>query len=208
MLTVGEILRTEREKQGLSLQSIEKKIRIRSKFLSAVEKNDWSQFSSNVYISGIIKNYAAFLGLNSDRALAFFRREYEKREEEASFKGKLSKRMLISERRRSTLLGLTAVAVLFFSYFGYQIYRYLAPPTVNIYEPTESVFRRVDRVTVIGKTEKEAVITIFDSRVFQDERGNFHYDFPLKQGKNNFVIKVVGANGKTTTLKREYFLDP
>lgn len=208
MLTAGEILRTEREAQGLSLQAVEKKIRIRSKFLSAVEKNDWSQFSSNVYISGIIKNYATFLGLNSDRALAFFRREYEKREDDASFKAKLSKKMLISERKKSTVLSLIAVAVLFFSYFGYQIYRYLAPPTVKISEPVESVFRRVDKVTVIGKTEKEAVITIFDSRVFQDESGNFHYDYPLKQGKNNLVIKVVGANGKITILKREYFLDP
>lgn len=208
MLTVGEILKTEREKQGLTFQEIEKKIRVRAKFLSALEKNDWTQFSSNVYISGIIRNYATFLGLDANRALAFFRREYEKREEEASFKGKLSRGLMLSERRRSTVIGLAVVALLFFSYFGYQVYRYLAPPSVSIYEPIESVFRRVDKVTVLGKTEKEAVITIFSSRVFQDERGNFHYDFPLKQGKNNLVIKVQGANGKSTIVEREYVLSP
>ena len=208
MITVGEILKTEREKQGLSFQDIEKKIRVRAKFLSAIEKNDWTQFSSNVYISGIIKNYANFLGLDSSRALAFFRREYEKREEGASFKGKLSRGLMLSERRKSTVIGLALVALLFFSYFGYQVYRFLAPPSVIIYEPTESAFRRVDKVAVLGKTEKEAVITIFDSRVFQDESGIFHYDFPLKVGKNKLVIKVQGANGKGTTVEREYVLSP
>lgn len=208
MITVGEILKTEREKQGLSFQEIEKKIRVRSKFLSALEKNDWTLFSSNVYVSGIIKNYANFLGLDADRALAFFRREYEKREEEASFKGKLSRGLLLSERRKSTVIGLAVVALLFFSYFGYQIYRYVAPPAVVISEPTETMFKRVDKVTVLGKTEKEATITIFGSRIFQDETGVFHYDYPLKVGRNKLVIKVQGANGKSTTVEKEYFLSP
>ncbi len=208
MITVGEILKTEREKKGLSFQDIEKKIRVRAKFLSAIEKNDWTQFSSNVYISGIIRNYANFLGLDSNRALAFFRREYEKREEEASFKGKLSRGLLLSERRKSTVIGLTLVAVLFFSYFGYQIYRYVAPPSVVISEPTETMFKRVDKVEVVGKTEKEATITIFGSRIFQDETGVFRYDYPLKVGKNKLLIKVQGANGKSTTVEREYFLSP
>jgi len=106
MLTVGEILKTARDKKGLSLQDIEKKIRVRSKFLAAVERNDWSQFTSNVYISGIIKNYATFLEIDSNRALAFFRREYEKREEDPNFKGKLSRKLLLSERRRSTVINI------------------------------------------------------------------------------------------------------
>jgi len=208
MLTVGDILRTEREKKGLSYQEIEKKIRVRAKFLSAIEKNDWTQFSSNVYISGIIKNYANFLGLDSNRALAFFRREYEKREEEASFKGKLSRGSLLSEQRRSTVIGLVVVAFLFFSYFGYQIYRYVAPPSVTISEPTENFFKRVDKVEIVGKTEKEATITIFGTRVFQDETGIFHYDYPLKLGRNRLEIKVQGANGKITNVEREYVLSP
>lgn len=208
MLTVGEILKTAREKKGLTVQDVEKKIRVRSKFLSAIEKNDWSQFTSNVYISGIIKNYASFLGIDSNRALAFFRREYEKREEDANFKEKLSRKLLISERRRSTVIGLSIVAVIFFSYFGYQMYRYLMPPSLKISEPIEAVFRRVDKVTIVGKTEKEAVITIFGTRVFQDDSGNFHYDFPLKQGRNKLVIKIQGANGKNTIVEKEYVLDP
>jgi len=208
MLTVGEILKTEREKKGLSFQEIEKKIRVRAKFLEALEKNDWTLFSSNVYISGIIKNYSAFLGLDVDRALAFFRREYKKREEEASFKGKLSRGLLLSERRRSTVIGLGIVALLFFGYFGYQIYRYIAPPSVVLSEPTETMFKRIDKVTVVGKTEKEASIVIFGTRIFQEENGSFHYDYPLKIGKNKLVIKVQGANGKTTILEREYVLSP
>ena len=115
---------------------------------------------------------------------------------------------MLSERRRSTVIGLAVVALLFFSYFGYQIYRYVAPPSVTISEPTETSFKRVDKVEVVGKTEKEATITIFGSRIFQDENGVFHYDYPLKVGKNKLVIKVQGANGKSTIVEREYVLSP
>jgi len=82
------------------------------------------------------------------------------------------------------------------------------PPTLRIYEPVETVFRRVDKVTVVGKTEKEAVITMFGTRVYQDESGVFKYDYPLKKGKNTLIIRIQGANGKNTIVEKEYVLDP
>ncbi|MBL0077105.1 MAG: helix-turn-helix domain-containing protein [Rhodocyclaceae bacterium] len=45
MLTVGEILKTAREKKGLTVQDVEKKIRVRSKFLSAIEKRMTGRYS-------------------------------------------------------------------------------------------------------------------------------------------------------------------
>ena len=36
----------------------------------------------------------------------------------------------------------------------------------------------------------------WNTEVFQNEAGVFHYDYPLKMGKNKLVIKVQGANGK------------
>ena len=80
MLSVGEILKKQRKKKGLTLLEVEKKIKVRLKFLKAIEDNNWS-FSSKVYISGIIKNYAQFLDLDKDKVLAFFRRDYEKNDE-------------------------------------------------------------------------------------------------------------------------------
>ncbi len=208
MLTVGEILRKAREKKELTLADVEKHTKVRQKFLRALENNDWTQFSSKIYINGIIKNYSTYLGLNPDHTLAFFRREYEKKEDSTGFKRRASKGLFFSEKRRSTVVGLVVILILFFSYFGFQLFRFLTPPSVTLMEPQEKIFKRVDKVQIVGRTEKEAVITIFGTRVFQNDKGKFTYDLPLKTGKNFLTIKVQGANGKTTILQREYVLAP
>lgn len=207
MLTVGDILKKEREKQGLSLRDVEKKIRVRQKFLEAIEKNDWNQFTSKIYIGGVIKNYSKILGLDPNHALAFFRREYAKKED-ISFKRRVSKGLLTPETRRAVYVGIAALVAVFVLYFGYQLTSYFLPPAVTIIEPQEQVFRRIQKVQIIGKTEKEAAVTIFGDRIFQNKEGIFTYDFPLHDGKNELIIEVTGANGKKTVVKKQYVLNP
>ena len=207
MLTVGEILQTERIKKNLSLKDIEKKIRVREKFLKAVENNDWRIFSSKIYIAGIIRNYSVILDLNPEKMLAFFRREYA-RKEEVTFKKRISSKYLTPQTRRYFIFGVTFISLLFCFYFGHQLFRYLSPPEVRIISPLETTFKRVDKIRVIGRTEKEAVIAIFGDRVYQNKEGIFFYNFPLKPGKNILSIEVVGANGKKAVITKEFFLSP
>ena len=81
MLSVGQILQQARLKKGYPLSLIEKQIKVREKFLKAVEENNWKFFSSKIYITGIIKNYSSFLGLDHKKILSFFRREYESKDD-------------------------------------------------------------------------------------------------------------------------------
>ncbi len=207
MLTVGEILRRERETKGLKLSDIEKKTRVREKFLKALEQNNWDLFSSKIYIEGIIKNYANILDLNQEKLLAFFRREYAKKEE-VGFRNKISSKYLTPETKKYLKFLVVFVFLLFAFYFGFQLKLFLSPPKVEIISPEEQTFTKKDQIEVVGKTQKEAVVTIFENRVYQNNEGIFTYNFPLKPGKNELVIEVVGANGKKTTFKKEYFLNP
>lgn len=204
MLSVGSILQKERIKQGYTLAQVEKQIKVREKFLRALEENNWSSFSSYIYIVGIIKNYTEFLNLDEKKILAFFRREYEK-QDDVRFKQKLASSYLVSDTRRMVTAALTFVFLAFFVYFGWQMYTYVSPPKVTILQPVGTSFKRTDRIKVIGKTEKEASVTIFGERVYQNKDGVFEYDFPLTKEKNELSIEVVGANGKKTILRREYF---
>ncbi len=207
MLTVGEILKSEREKKGYSLPHIGKKMRIRESFLQAVEENNWSKFSSRIYIQGIIKNYALFLGLEPKRALAFFRRDYEKKDD-VTFRKAVTSRHLIPESKKYATIGLIFLITIFFAYFSYQLKLYLSPPKVQLLAPKEGVFKKTDRIQIVGKTESEAVVTIFKDRVFQNKDGVFTYDYALNMGKNTLLIEVTGANGKKTTLLKEFYLNP
>ena len=206
MLTVGKILKTQREKKNLKLEDIEKDMRVRAKFLNALENDDWTLFSSKIYIGGLIKNYSKYLNLDHNKILAFFRRQYEKKEE-ISFKKNLSVKYLTPQTRK-ILYFFTFVAIFLFAYyFGYQVYRFISPPKVEILSPDASVFKNQDRVRIVGQTEKEAVVKIFGERIYQNDKGIFNYDLPLKIGKNSLTIEVIGANGKKTIIKRIYLLE-
>lgn len=206
MLTVGEILRTTREKKNLTLQQVENRSRIRAKFLQAIENNNWTSFTSKIYITGLIKNYAKFLGLDENKMLAFFRRDYE-RLEETHFKQRISTHSLMPETRTILYIGLFIVFLLFSGYFGYQIKIYLTPPKVTLVSPQKNTFRSTDRIHIIGRTENEATINIFGERVYQNKDGVFEYVFPMRKGKNELIIEVTGANGKKTVYKKEYVLE-
>lgn len=201
MLTVGEILRNTREKQNIKLSDVEKQIRVRIKFLDAIENNNWNFFSSKIYIIGIIKNYSEYLGLDSKRVLAFFRRDYE-RKEDVKFKTRISSRYFTPETRRIVLIIITLIILFFALYFGYQLKQFFSPPTLTVLSPQVNTFTIEDRIKVVGKTDKDAAITIFGERVYQDKYGVFTYYFPLKNGKNELTIEIVGANGKKTVVKK------
>lgn len=203
MLSVGQILQQARLKKGYPLSLIEKQIKVREKFLKAVEENNWKFFSSKIYITGIIKNYSSFLGLDHKKILSFFRREYESKDD-VKFQRKVSSLYLISDTRWVIIGLFIVITLLFLSYFGYQVSLYIVPPKVVIMEPKQTVFKHTDKIRIVGKTEKEAAITIFGERIYQNKDGIFEYDFPLKEGKNILVIDIIGANGKKTNLKKEF----
>lgn len=203
MLTVGEILKKYREEKQISLHDIEKQIKIRAKFLQAVESNDWNFFSSKIYIIGIIKNYSRFLGLDSRKMLAFFRRDYE-RKEEVKFKTRISSGRLTPETRKVFGMIIAVIFILFFGYFGLQLKAYLSPPGLTIISPQKSVFSIEDRVRFVAKTDKDAAVTISGERVYQDKYGVFEYDLPLKNGKNILTVEIIGANGKKTIITKTF----
>jgi len=205
MLSVGKLLRDAREKKNLSLRDVEKSIKVREQFIRSLEEDRWGDFSSHIYITGILKNYARFLDLDERKILAFFRREYE-RNEEVKFKEKVSTSYFSSDSKKSITAGFVLVCVLLAGYFSFQLFQYVRPPTVQIISPLTDTFRRKPTIKIVGKTEKEAVVSIRGERVYQDKEGIFEYVLPLKDKVNTLTIEVVGANGKKTVLEKRFNL--
>jgi cytoskeletal protein RodZ len=72
MKELGQWLRETRESMGLSLAEVESEIRIRQKFLAAMEAEDWDVLPGDVPTRGFLRKYAAFLGLNVGEVLGFY----------------------------------------------------------------------------------------------------------------------------------------
>jgi cytoskeleton protein RodZ len=69
---IGQTLRLQRETLGLSLSDIERHTRLRAFYLKALEAGDLDSLPSPVQGRGMLKNYASFLGLDTDALLLQF----------------------------------------------------------------------------------------------------------------------------------------
>ncbi|ORU00707.1 helix-turn-helix domain protein [Anaerovibrio sp. JC8] len=72
---LGDTLRREREKQGLTIKDIENETSIRSLYIEAIEKGDYEHLPGDVYTKGFIRNYAKALNLDSTSLLEQYNSE-------------------------------------------------------------------------------------------------------------------------------------
>ena len=64
MFEIGNTLRAARERQGLSYPEIEHATKIRSKYIRALEEEEFTVLPSDAYIRGFLRTYADYLGLD------------------------------------------------------------------------------------------------------------------------------------------------
>ena len=72
MTKLGEMLKSAREAQGLTLEDVEEAIHIRQYLLIAMEENNFKEFASPIIARGLIRNYAKYLKLNPIDALTLY----------------------------------------------------------------------------------------------------------------------------------------
>jgi len=66
LASFGEELRREREIRGISLKEIADATKISKRFLEAIERNDHRTLPAPVFTRGFVREYAKYLGLNTD----------------------------------------------------------------------------------------------------------------------------------------------
>jgi len=69
MKELGELLRAARLQKGVSLDEASSATRIRRQWLGAIEDGDFRVFPGPAYATGMLRNYAVYLGLNPDEIL-------------------------------------------------------------------------------------------------------------------------------------------
>jgi len=79
MRTVGEVLKQEREAKFYSIDEIEKATKIRKELLIALEKDEYHKLPPTTFVQGFIKNYGRFLGLDPNKLLAIYKRDFSDR---------------------------------------------------------------------------------------------------------------------------------
>jgi cytoskeletal protein RodZ len=66
---IGHSFKQRREELAISLREIENATSIRLNFLQAIEEGDMSKLISPVYAQGFIKQYALYLGMDTEKLI-------------------------------------------------------------------------------------------------------------------------------------------
>ena len=67
--SVGELLRATREAKNLTLDEANRETKISVEVLTSLEQDDFDAVGSDIYLKGFLKNYARFLGIDSQEVL-------------------------------------------------------------------------------------------------------------------------------------------
>ena len=76
-IQIGEVLKATRTRLGLDIRTVEERTKIRTKYLRALENEDWEVLPSIAYAKGFLRTYARALGLDGDALVDELRRQVE-----------------------------------------------------------------------------------------------------------------------------------
>jgi cytoskeleton protein RodZ len=77
MTTIGEVLADARRSRKATIKDVEKAIKIRAKYIAAMEKSAFKDIGADAYAMGFLRSYAAWLGLDPKPLVARYRKEIQ-----------------------------------------------------------------------------------------------------------------------------------
>ena len=76
-LPIGDVLKRTRTRRKVDIHTVEQQTKIRTKYLRALENEEWDVLPGPAYAKGFLRTYAQFLGLDGDALVDEYRRTVE-----------------------------------------------------------------------------------------------------------------------------------
>ncbi|HEY6608597.1 MAG TPA: RodZ domain-containing protein [Candidatus Limnocylindria bacterium] len=204
---LGEVLRAAREAKGVDLVRVERETKIRERYLAALEEGEYRELPGAVYTRGFLRNYGAYLGLDSEYLIDLYRLETSSAPAEPAAMHAPPK-PLATRRSRAFVVtpGLVFAALLtigvggFVAWLGYEFVNFARTPELRITEPAGNVSAHPDlTITVRGTTAPNARIAVSNLRenptATADASGEFEITVGLVPGSN--VMRLIATDPVT-----------
>ncbi len=204
---LGEVLRTAREARDVDLARVERDTKIRARYLQALEDGDYAELPGAVYTKGFLRNYGAYLGLDTEYLIDLYRLESS---QPTTDKPTVQTPPRPISTRRSRPLVVTPGAIMaalltvgvaiFIVYIALELVTFARTPDLDITAPAGDV-PAYDQLeyTIIGRTEPNSRVTVDNLRenptVTADANGDFTIVVGLVPGSN--VITLVASDPVT-----------
>lgn len=83
---LGPLLKNRREEMGLTCVQISEQIKVRPRYLEALENEDWNRLPAPTFVKGFIRSYARALGLSEEGLVSLYQEIVPHREHPLSTK--------------------------------------------------------------------------------------------------------------------------
>jgi cytoskeleton protein RodZ len=111
MFEIGGSLREARLKRGLSSADVQKAIRIRDRYLQALEEERWELLPGDAYVKGFLRTYADYLGLDGSLYVEEYNSRYAHPEDAVIVPERFARPVRL-RRRRGLLRPAVGIAAL------------------------------------------------------------------------------------------------
>lgn len=123
----GPILKAAREEQGLSLVEVAEKLHLRGSVVDAMEREDFAQFNSPIFLKGYFRSYCRLMKLHEERMLALLEKQLvgyygaidDAKNDQLRVEQKLTRQRMLKKLALFLVLLLVPVTLLFFTTSGF-----------------------------------------------------------------------------------------
>ena len=158
MLCVGDILSSARNKSKKDIERIAEKLRIRSRYLEALENSEYDAFPGRIYALGFLKAYAEFLGLDVDDLITRYKDEIKGVSEKPVVMPVPERQVILpSLKILSLALVLGVVVWLLWYFFSFSEEKEPALPPISQEEPVVEIQVAVEEKKEEPKKEEPVV---------------------------------------------------
>lgn len=198
MKSIGQVIRSYRERQEWSVQRLAKETSVPVETIQALEEERYTDLPAAPLVRGYLQLIAGTLGIPEETAIALWRRDappsrasgLKPRSETTPFHGKswIQPQLL-------SFLGFLAVVVLVISVLAWQWRAVGRPPELSV-NTLENFAILQSPVVVTGRASPEATVTINTQLVSLDPQGNFSFPLDLPAGERTIVVQATDAQGR------------
>lgn len=210
--TLGEKLEDVRKKANLSLDEVSKKINVQKKYLEYLEKGDYKNLPSNVYVVGYLKSYARLLELDESKVISVYKKEIGL-EEKANHPNQDKKDFfhsfpIVITPRMVKIAVVSLIILSIVLYLWYQVSGLSRPPELKVFDPDQDRTVQEDLIIVLGQVDLDSTLSINDQPIHVDSSGNFKENVSLQKGLNVLRIEASNRFDKKSVIERKIMYEP
>ena len=211
-LTLGEKLKKLRGDFRMSLTEISKATKIQTKYLEYLEEGQYEKLPAEVYVRGFLRSYARYLNIDEQVLVKLYERERNiqvnlgRPVSSSTFNIRhLNIRSFVITPRSLTVAMIFLLVGASFFYLYREFRSFAGVPRLVILSPSDGMVTEANEITVEGKTDKGARVSINNQPVFVGSGGEFSDKLILQPGLNTLTIVAINRfdKEKSETLSVE-----